>query len=296
MRSAEEKTGCCSPEPVQEEDVVATSRDIASPYRRPTAIGYLLSGGFLLAVWWVLYLSLPSFSKWFTYSLLSLVPGSRLGVAVEFFVYDGPEGPPPPHPRGLRRGHRTLVLHPGALPEDPRGETGDGRERDGGPPGDRHPLLLLLGGSPLHRVRHLGRPARRDLLLPRLGADGERSRAGPSLRTVRVEDRGPLPRDGARDRDGVRLGDRTSRDGAARGGVGLRDPLRRGRRAGGRTPVVAGPGPVRHRRRPGHRRKGVAVRAGRDRRGGGDPRVRAGELHGRDHGGAGLVVGPAGGR
>jgi len=91
MRSAEEKTGCCSPKRVQEKDVVAASRDAASPYRRPTAFGYLLSGGFLLACWFLLYRSLLPFSKWFTYTLVSLVPGSRLGVAVEFFVYDGPK-------------------------------------------------------------------------------------------------------------------------------------------------------------------------------------------------------------
>ena len=91
MRSAEEKTGCCSPERVQEKNVVAASRDAALPYRRPNAFGYLLSGGFLLAFWFLLYRSLPSFSKWFTYSLLSLAPDSRLGVAVEFFVYDAPK-------------------------------------------------------------------------------------------------------------------------------------------------------------------------------------------------------------
>ena len=52
---------------------------------------YLLAGGLLLSAWWALYLSLPPFSKWFTYSLVSLVPDSRLGTAVEFFVYDGPK-------------------------------------------------------------------------------------------------------------------------------------------------------------------------------------------------------------
>lgn len=52
---------------------------------------YLLPGGLLLAFWWLLYRSLPSFSKWFTYSLLPLAPDSRVGAAVEFFVYDGPK-------------------------------------------------------------------------------------------------------------------------------------------------------------------------------------------------------------
>ena len=91
MSSAEEKTGYSLQEPIREEDVVSTSRDVASPYGRPVAFGFLLSGGLLLAAWWALYLNLPAFSKWFTYSLLSLAPDTRLGVAVEFFVYDGPK-------------------------------------------------------------------------------------------------------------------------------------------------------------------------------------------------------------
>ena len=61
------------------------------PVRRPRRGGYLLAGGLLLAAWWALYLSLPPFSKWFTYSLLSLAPDTRLGTAVEFFVYDAPK-------------------------------------------------------------------------------------------------------------------------------------------------------------------------------------------------------------
>ena len=51
----------------------------------------MLAGAAALAAWWALYLSLSPFSRWFTYSLLSLVPDSRVGSAVEFFVYDGPK-------------------------------------------------------------------------------------------------------------------------------------------------------------------------------------------------------------
>ena len=251
MRSAEEKTGCslpgtdsgrgrCGDFPRRRVAVRATSciRIIFFP------------AGSSSRRWWALYLQPAVVFE--VVHVLPVVARSRHAArgGRRVFRLRRPQGPPPPDPRRLRRGHRTLLLHPGARPEDPRGKARGGRQRDGGPPGHRHPLLLLLGGPPLHRVRHLGRPARRDVLLPRLRADGQRSRAGPSLRPVRVEDRGPLPRDGARDRDGIRLGDRASRDGAARGGVGLRDPLRRERRVDGGTPVVAGPGPVRHRRRP----------------------------------------------
>jgi len=64
---------------------------IPSPGPRAGAGRHLLAGGALLSIWWALYLCLPPFSKWFTYSLLSLPPLSRFGTAVEFFVYDGPK-------------------------------------------------------------------------------------------------------------------------------------------------------------------------------------------------------------
>ncbi|GAB4231643.1 MAG: permease [Deltaproteobacteria bacterium] len=64
---------------------------IPPPHAQNGAARYLCAGGFLFAAWWALYLSLPPFSKWFTYSLLSLAHDTRLGAAVEFFVYDGPK-------------------------------------------------------------------------------------------------------------------------------------------------------------------------------------------------------------
>jgi hypothetical protein len=53
---------------------------------RYSGIGLLALGG-----WWLVYRSLPAFSRWFTYSLAGLAPGNRLTSAVEFFVYDGPK-------------------------------------------------------------------------------------------------------------------------------------------------------------------------------------------------------------
>jgi uncharacterized membrane protein YraQ (UPF0718 family) len=44
-----------------------------------------------LGTWWFVYRGLSPFSKWFTYSLLGLPPKSRLGTAVEFFVFDAPK-------------------------------------------------------------------------------------------------------------------------------------------------------------------------------------------------------------
>lgn len=52
---------------------------------------FLALGTLALAAWWLVYRSLLPFAKWFTHSLLSLPPGTRLGSAVEFFVYDAPK-------------------------------------------------------------------------------------------------------------------------------------------------------------------------------------------------------------
>src|SRR5664279_1613843 len=56
--------------------------------------GFWKSGGWLLAalpVWFALYLSLKALADWLAFRALGLAPGSRLGEAVAFFVYDGPK-------------------------------------------------------------------------------------------------------------------------------------------------------------------------------------------------------------
>jgi uncharacterized membrane protein YraQ (UPF0718 family) len=55
------------------------------------AAGYFAAGLLALGIWWLVYRSLPAFSRWFTFSLVGLSPGKRLGSAVEFFVFDGPK-------------------------------------------------------------------------------------------------------------------------------------------------------------------------------------------------------------
>jgi len=87
----EEKPACCSGAGGCGEAPVAVSSVTPSSDTRTGAGRYLLAGGFLLACWFLLYRSLLPFSKWFTYSLLSLAPDTRIGTAVEFFVYDGPK-------------------------------------------------------------------------------------------------------------------------------------------------------------------------------------------------------------
>jgi uncharacterized membrane protein YraQ (UPF0718 family) len=44
-----------------------------------------------LVIWWLIYHSLAPFAAWFTYSLLSLTRGSRLGATAEFFVFESPK-------------------------------------------------------------------------------------------------------------------------------------------------------------------------------------------------------------
>ncbi|KUJ95116.1 MAG: uncharacterized protein PWR24_193 [Desulfonauticus sp.] len=52
---------------------------------------YWFWGLVLLGIWTLLYKSLLPFSQWFAFSLLALKPGSHLGEAVQFFVYDTPK-------------------------------------------------------------------------------------------------------------------------------------------------------------------------------------------------------------
>ena len=117
----------------------------------------------------------------------------------------GSEGPAASDRRGVRRRHRPVVLHPGADAADPGGDPRVRRHRAGGPARGRHAVLLLLGGPPLPRVRHGRGAARRDVLLPDLGADGERGGSRPAVRALRLEGGADLHDDGARHRDGVRL-------------------------------------------------------------------------------------------
>jgi len=67
----------------QPEETAASARQFPT---RP-----LLSGAVGLILWWLLYRQLLPFSRSFAFDLLGLAPGSRLGEAVQFFVYDTPK-------------------------------------------------------------------------------------------------------------------------------------------------------------------------------------------------------------
>ena len=48
-------------------------------------------GSLAFMAWWLVYRNLEPLSRWFTYSAMALPRGSRLGAAVEFFVYEAPK-------------------------------------------------------------------------------------------------------------------------------------------------------------------------------------------------------------
>ncbi len=78
---------CCGPNarPVEEEPHGGAAG--GSGIRRR----YLLSGALLLTGWWLLYRSLAPFSRWLTYDVFSLAPGTRFASAVQFFLFDTPK-------------------------------------------------------------------------------------------------------------------------------------------------------------------------------------------------------------
>jgi uncharacterized protein len=43
------------------------------------------------AVWWLVYVRLEPFAGWFTYHVLGMTTGTRLGSAIEFFVFEAPK-------------------------------------------------------------------------------------------------------------------------------------------------------------------------------------------------------------
>jgi len=78
---------CCEKGPATiGETSVAAAPSSVKETARSLGIGLLALG-----IWWLVYQGLAPFSKWFTFSLLTLPPGSRLTSAVEFFVFDAPK-------------------------------------------------------------------------------------------------------------------------------------------------------------------------------------------------------------
>jgi uncharacterized membrane protein YraQ (UPF0718 family) len=93
-------TGCCERNPAGESGPGATCSERGGPTDAfvatvevdPRTTAKYMGIGFLaLGIWWVVYQGLYPFAKWFTFSLLTLPPGTRLTSAVEFFVFEAPK-------------------------------------------------------------------------------------------------------------------------------------------------------------------------------------------------------------
>ncbi len=78
-------SGCC------DKDTSTAGETAAARPGAGESARYLGTGLLALGVWWLVYRSLSPFAKWFTFSFLTLPPGSRVAAAVEFFVFDGPK-------------------------------------------------------------------------------------------------------------------------------------------------------------------------------------------------------------
>jgi uncharacterized membrane protein YraQ (UPF0718 family) len=80
---SEFKTCCCGPKPTVLAKDISTSKQI-----KATDVAVFIA---VLAVWWLIYQSLPDAARYLTYGLLGLSQGSHLAAAVEFFIYDTPK-------------------------------------------------------------------------------------------------------------------------------------------------------------------------------------------------------------
>ena len=80
---SEFKTCCAGPKPTSSTEIAAASNKI-----KPTEIAVFIAA---IAVWWLVYQSLPQVAHYLTYRLFGLSEGSHLAAAVEFFIYDTPK-------------------------------------------------------------------------------------------------------------------------------------------------------------------------------------------------------------
>ncbi len=157
----------------------------STPQPATSGRAWLLVGAAAVA-WLIAYNLIQPLADWLTYGLLGLARGSHLGDSLAFFLYDVP---------------KILLLLSGMIfliailrsffsPERTRALLGGKREGVGNVlaagAGHRHPLLLLLGGAAVHRLRGVGHSAGRHLLLPDRRADDQRGGGGDAVRPVRL--------------------------------------------------------------------------------------------------------------
>ena len=78
---------CCE---IQTISPMKTKPEIVRTSSRNMVVKSVLAAVGLVA-WWVIYHNLERFADWFTFSLLHLSRTTRLGSAVQFFVFEGPK-------------------------------------------------------------------------------------------------------------------------------------------------------------------------------------------------------------
>ena len=195
------------------------------------------------------------------------------------------QGPLAADRRRLRHGLHPYLCLARTHARLARRQTAGSRQRPGRRSRHRHAVLLLFGRPAVHRLPAGRGPARRDLLVPDLGTDGQRDRPGPAVRALRLADRPALSRPRARGRHRGRPRHRLPEDGTPSRGLGPRYPVgwgdrlrrwprpRRGREGGERLAT-----------RPRDRRPGLALYRARRRSRGRHPWLRARGPHGLDHG------------
>jgi len=84
LKPISEFKSCCSGP-----NAAVLARETVAPKQfKATEIAVFISA---LAVWWLIYQSLPHAARYLTYGLLGLPEGSHLAAAVEFFIYDTPK-------------------------------------------------------------------------------------------------------------------------------------------------------------------------------------------------------------
>jgi uncharacterized membrane protein YraQ (UPF0718 family) len=76
---------CCSAECAVPSPVAAVRQE------RQSIRLYVALGVLGVSVWWLIYRQLAPFADWFTYRLLSVSQGTRVGSAVSFFVFETPK-------------------------------------------------------------------------------------------------------------------------------------------------------------------------------------------------------------
>ena len=87
MLNTEGMTGSEATEPTDS----GAGRDGAGSAGARPPIRQIVMIGAGLATWWLIYGQLASLAEWATYRVLGLEPGSHLGDAVEFFLFDTPK-------------------------------------------------------------------------------------------------------------------------------------------------------------------------------------------------------------